>query len=702
MPESDALNFMRVNYPGQLSGNWYRVKKCPICNGEKGDFVWHSQTGNWKCQRTKESGGPFRLGYKSNENLQKEFSDIEKEIYKYRKSSGKQHRLNEKLLDIFPLKIHSVRFKSNSSKKLCFIKNGKPIKWLDTGKNNGWKGIPGIRGNHILNLENINLKKQNTIYILAGEWDLFTFYQNTGIYGITLSAGETNINYKNLDTSKWEFLQSKHVVILYDNDTAGRKGQNKLARAISCYIKTKSIKCLNWSKFSDIKAGHDIDDYFTDGGNPEKLFEEIEKCIPFESDKSNIEIIKPGSGLPAMSDDMNKRQLALYQADIFLNEWFNFRYNIILDLIEYKPKDSDKWKEFNDRIENFIYARHIASGGTISKTFFHDYINQEGIAPSYDHFKNYFNNLPDLDHNNITEIDKLMESMDIKGAESDFFKSIFPKWLILIYKQATLQDENRICLVFSGQQNKGKTSTFRKLCAPLMNGSRSYFFEGSLDPNRTDSIFTLSDNFLISLDELENTTKNSMAALKSLISRQVTTARRPYATRAETIRRRASFGGSVNDATDLLCDHTGNTRWMIFNSGNINFKLRDEIDYNKLWAEVKSLVKYNEHFQITNNDIKIQELNNLNYLQTGTEYDLINKYFNILEKDDVSDEFEGTLWYFFSATEIADQLQDKTRIKINPYNISRSISKLGGKSYVRWIQNKSIRGFYVSKKIYEN
>jgi predicted P-loop ATPase len=275
---------------------------------------------------------------------------------------------------------------------------------------------------------------------------------------------------------------------------------------------------------------------------------------------------------------------------------------------------------------------------------------------------------------------------------------MFPKWLVLVYKQATLQDENRICLIFAGAQNKGKTSTFRKLCAPIMNGSRSYFFEGSLNPDRTDSIFTLSDNFLISLDELETTTKNSMAALKSLISRQVTTARRPYAIRAETIKRRASFGGSVNDATDLLRDHTGNTRWLIFNSGDIDFKMRDEIDYDRLWAEVKSLKKYEEHFLITSGDIEIQEMNNLKYLQTGTEYDLIYKYFEILEKEDVMEGFEGTTWHFLNATEIADKLQEKTKIKINPYNISRSISKLGGKSYVRWIEKKTIRGFYVKEK----
>lgn len=698
MSESDAINYMRVNYPGQLTGNWYRVQKCPICNGDKGDFVWHSQTGNWKCQRTKESGGPFRLGYKTNENLKREFSDIEKEIYKYRKSSKKPHRLDEKLLDIFSLKIQTVRFKSNSVKKLCFLKNGKPVKWLDTGKNPGWKTIPGVTGNHILNLENIDMNKADTIYILAGEWDLFAFYLYTGIHGITLSAGETGINYKNFDATKWEFLQSKNVIILYDNDTAGRQGKNKLARAISCYVKTKSIKCLDWSRFSDIKAGHDIEDYFIEGGKSEKLFKEIEKCSIFELGKSNIEIIEPDSGLPAMTDDMNARQLGLYQADIFLNEWFDFRYNIILDLIEYKKKDSDKWGQFNDRIENFIYARHIASGGTISKTFFHDYINQEGIAPSYDHFKNYFNSLPDLDWSDVTEIDKLMDSMDIKGEENKFFKSMFPKWLILVYKQATLQDENRICLIFAGEQNKGKTSTFRKLCEPIMSSGRSYFFEGSLDPNRTDSIFMLSDNFLISLDELENTTKNSMAALKSFISRQITTARRPYATRAETIRRRASFGGSVNDATDLLRDHTGNTRWLIFNSGNIDFKLRDEIDYNKLWAEVKSLIQWEEHFHITGNDIETQELNNLNYLQTGTEYDLINKYFEILEKESATPGFEGTMWHFLSATEIADRLQNKTKIKINPYNISRSISKLGGKSYVRKISGKTFRGFYIKEK----
>jgi hypothetical protein len=690
----EKINWMRVNFPGETVGSWVRVKICPLCGGKDG-FGWHITTGNFKCWKgaCQKAGTPYDLGYKSSEILKKDFSPLEKQIWKYRKVSGKSHRLKENIISKFNIRIQSIKFKSNISDVLCFCTEDGPAKWLSASANrSGWSICPGKTGLHILNKENIDPKAE-TIYFLAGEWDLLSFYEYTGIHGIILN-NESSINSNNFQADKFEFLQGKHVVIMYDNDTAGRQGNRKLARAISTYIKTKSIKILDWSRFTDIKAGCDIDDYFQAGGTKEKLFDEIEALQPWET----TEIVTATETSPILTDGMNSRQLALFDAHNYIVENFEFRYNIILAKIQYRQGDAE-WIDFDDRIENKLYFQHLASGGTISKNNFSDYINQDNISIPYDHFKEFFNCLPNVGWEDFSEIDKLIRSLNIVDTELSFFKATFTKWLILCYLQATEQGRNEFCLVLCGDQWGGKTSLFRQLAEPLFQGPHIFFHEGHINANKNDSIVALSDNFLISLDELENTTKYGIAGLKSLITAQLKNIRRPYARRAETIFRRASFCGSINDGTGFLTDHTGNRRWLVFSHGKADFDLRNEIDFTKLWAEVKSLHDNGNNALLTQDEIKNQNELNEKYLSTGTEYDLIEKHFEIVDdKNELFDHRENEAWVFYNSTEIADFIQDKTQIRVDPYNVSKAMTKLGAKSEIKRTDGKTKRGYYLGKR----
>ena len=65
-------------------------------------------------------------------------------------------------------------------------------------------------------------------------------------------------------------------------------------------------------------------------------------------------------------------------------------------MVEFKEKNKNHWNEFSDFEENRLYFSHIASGGSISKNHFQDYINQPTISKPYDHFQNFFDNLPGI------------------------------------------------------------------------------------------------------------------------------------------------------------------------------------------------------------------------------------------------------------------------------------------------------------------
>ncbi|MGQ4876841.1 MAG: hypothetical protein ACP6IY_22475, partial [Promethearchaeia archaeon] len=192
---TDKIDYMRIHYPGVQSGQWIRAESCPFCLGNK-SFTWFIGNGDWKCYKCGKSGSPYDFGYRDKDfkSGKKEFSQLEKIIWSYRKKSGKKHRLSNNVLKNFQLKIKPIKFVKDKKAvyidKLCFCIEDKPIKYLLISKTRqGWNTVTGVRGQHILNLGNLD-KMSDTVYILAGEWDLFSFWENTSIHGITLSGGE--------------------------------------------------------------------------------------------------------------------------------------------------------------------------------------------------------------------------------------------------------------------------------------------------------------------------------------------------------------------------------------------------------------------------------------------------------------------------------------------------------------------------------
>lgn len=113
------------------------------------------------------------------------------------------------------------------------------------------------------------------------------------------------------------------------------------------------------------------------------------------------------------------------------------------------------------------------------------------------------------------------------------------------------------------------------------------FLEGqTLNPADKDSVMSTVSHWIVELGELDSTfRKADLAQLKAFITKSQDTLRRPYARKDSTFPRRTVFAGTVNDA-EFLHDPTGNRRFWPIDVHTIN---RDtSIDYQQLWAEVKS------------------------------------------------------------------------------------------------------------------
>lgn len=90
-----------------------------------------------------------------------------------------------------------------------------------------------------------NLSKSDTIMVAEGPWDYLTLLPHMVDAGIDLIA--TCGSY--FSSNQLTTLKDKHIVLLYDNDTAGRDGVNYVARNLkSSSVPHLSLSYLDWSK----------------------------------------------------------------------------------------------------------------------------------------------------------------------------------------------------------------------------------------------------------------------------------------------------------------------------------------------------------------------------------------------------------------------------------------------------------------------
>jgi hypothetical protein len=195
---------------------------------------------------------------------------------------------------------------------------------------------------------------------------------------------------------------------------------------------------------------------------------------------------------------------------------------------------------------------------------------------------------------------------------------LWRKWLIqavaAVYELNGISNAGVITL--TGPQNIGKTSLFRAMTSEI----KGVFLEGqTLNPADKDSVLTAVAHWIVELGELDATFKKAeIAQLKAFVTKQSDTVRRPYARKDSRFPRRTVFAGTVNDF-QFLHDLTGNRRFWPIAVDNIN--LDPSLDYQQLWAEVKSwydsgdkwflntqeltmLTLYSEQFMVSDPDIE--------------------------------------------------------------------------------------------------
>jgi hypothetical protein len=439
----------------------------------------------------------------------------------------------------------------------------------------------------------------------------------------------------------------KEIIIVFDSDQPGINAAVKLSEKTGW----KSVQLPTETK--------DVADYF----------------LRFKVSDFEKLIEKAATSAPS-TDPVPEVYTIFHQSEDFLKKHFDFRYNTVSLDIEVSKKNANAFQVAN---ENQLFITMNKSGIKISIDKLICILKSD-FVPHYNPVTTYFEKLPKWDKED--HIGNLASHLHAEHPTQLHVQ--FKKWLIRCVRCAMepgYYNKQAFILVHS-QQNSGKTTFCRFLCPPALS---NYIAENISDDK--DSRIALVKNFLINLDELSSLARHEINSLKALFSKDCINERLPYDRKNSIIPRIANFIGSTNMA-EFLADETGSVRWLCFEIHKIDWRYKQTIDINKVWAQAYELYKSGFAADMDPKEIAENENRNAKFQQRSTEAELIPQH---LQPSTHSD----PLATFMTASDVLVYLTIHTPLKLNKIMIGRAMPMCG---FLRTKDSTSDRyGYYCIK-----
>jgi len=367
----------------------------------------------------------------------------------------------------------------------------------------------------------------------------------------------------------------------------------------------------------------------------------------------------------------------------YLNEKFEFRYNVVLGRTEFKLKEAHNYSKMVDYNLNSIHLGLKEAGYRIGVEELRNLLKSRYV-PMYNPFKQYFEGLPMWDE----ETDHIsMLASTVKTTNDDFWQFAFKKWFVGMVG-SLLVDEviNHSFLIFTGNQGIGKTTFMEKLVPKEL---KEYYYEGTIYPSSSDSKIQLAENMLINIDELQGLYHKTMEDLKALITTKEVKVRRPYATIHEPLPHRASFVGSAN-STDFLSDVTGNRRFLCFEVLSIDNS--GVISMNDVYAQAKHLFESGFRYWFNQEEIALINENSEGFKTNSMEEDTLLKCIEPCEEHNENAQFGTT-------TEIMSILVAyEPKIRVNQSSLQKLGKLLSNKYEFRKVKKGGVYGYFYKRK----
>ena len=332
----------------------------------------------------------------------------------------------------------------------------------------------------------------------------------------------------------------------------------------------------------------------------------------------------------------------LNDLQIFLSENFDFRYNVLTDMPECKPKNENTYRMIDKRMMNTLSFEAMMDGVDCKDVDVKRFLFSERI-PTHHPLKDYMANLPEWDGTDRVT----MLAARVSGKA--MWLNGFHRWMLGMVAQwmgYTSRCANALAPILISTEQGMCKSTFCSMLLP--EELRPYYTDKFAITSSRGCEQKISTFGLINMDEFNQYNERMMTILKNLMQMKKVNYRKCFKAYYSDLPRIASFIGTSNEKS-LLTDETGSRRFLCI---EVEKPIDcSPIDYSQLYAQLKFELESGKRYWLTKEEeLEIQE-HNQDFYKQSTEEEVFFKVFRLPN--------EGEPFVKMTASSIFDMLQKR-------------------------------------------
>lgn len=355
---------------------------------------------------------------------------------------------------------------------------------------------------------------------------------------------------------------------------------------------------------------------------------------------------------------LSREQETAFLLEEFMNRRYEFRYNTVLDEVEYRQRDSIHFyfKPVDKRVRNSIAISALKEGISAWDRDVDRFLNSEYV-PLYNPVEEYL-----YDTGRWDGKDRIRAFADLVPCNNPHWRELFYRWFLSMvahWRGLDRQHGNSTSPLLVGAQGYRKSTFCRILLPPELR----FGYTDSLDfKSKQESERYLGRFFLINIDEFDQVNVNQQGFLKHLLQKPAANLRKPYGNAIREVRRYASFIGTSNQK-DLLTDPSGSRRFICI---EVTAPIRTNVtvNYKQLYAQAMDAIRHGERYWLNDEDEAVLKQTNREFEQISPLEQLFHCYFRSVEEE----EGEGE---WLTAMQIMNYLQTKTKDKLAISKVSQ-------------------------------
>ncbi|MBQ3190111.1 MAG: DUF3874 domain-containing protein [Bacteroides sp] len=313
----------------------------------------------------------------------------------------------------------------------------------------------------------------------------------------------------------------------------------------------------------------------------------------------------------------------LEDLQIFLNANFDFRYNVLTDMPECKPKNTNTYRMIDKRMMNSLSYKAMMQGIDCKDADVKRFLFSDQIATHHP-FQDYMAALPEWDGTDRVTM------LGARVSGNGMWLNGFHRWMLGMVAQwlgYPARCANALApILISAEQGMCK-STFCSILLP--EELRGYYTDKFAITSTSGCEQKISTFGLINMDEFDQYNERMMTLLKNLMQMKKVNYRKCFKAYYSDLPRIASFIGTSNEKS-LLTDETGSRRFLCI---EVEKPIDcSPIDYPQLYAQLKFELESGKRYWLSKEEEEEIQLHNRAFYRHSPEEEAFFKVF-ALPKD---------------------------------------------------------------------